>query len=116
MSFSSAEEAMEATGHGIEALSVRAIDPRSEVAVVRLQQDLSGQQQFAAADDLDAGEDSFRIVRVVAAPCSVHSPDFSVGEGESGHADMQQGCSVRTSAALPAFSVVAVTAKRIPMQ
>src|SRR6187401_3319518 len=71
MGFSSAEEAMEAACHGIEALPVRAIDPRSEVAVARLQQDLSGQQQFAAADDLEAGEHSFRIMRVVAAPRGV---------------------------------------------
>src|SRR6185312_14284120 len=116
MSFSSAEEAMEAACHGIEALPVRAIDPRTEVAVARLQQDLSGQQQFATADDLDAGEDSFRIVRVVAAPRGVHSPDFPVGERKSGHTDVQQGCSIGPGAALPAFPEVGTNTQRLPLR
>jgi hypothetical protein len=46
----------------------------------------------------------------------VHSPDFPVGEGESGHTDMQQGCSVRHQCGPSGLSEVCANAQRLPLR
>src|SRR4029450_5657579 len=90
---SRAQEAVETVCHCIEAARVRAIDPGRPVSLASLQDYFPGQQEFTAANHLYAGEEPFRVVGVVSTPPGVHSPDLSVGEGESGHSNVQQrGC------------------------
>ncbi len=82
-------ESVEPAGDGVEAVAVRAVEPRTGVALAGRQPDLAGQQELPAAEQARAGRDPFRVVDVVAAPRGVHGVHLAAGEPESGGAGVQ---------------------------
>ena len=100
------EIVVEATCLIVEPVAVGAVDPGRLVALPVRQPDLAGQEQFAAADHLESGEETLGVVAVVAAERDVGTPHFAAAETEPGHADGKYRRGVRAGASLPSFPFV----------
>ena len=90
----------------VQADAVAAVDPRRGVALAVGQDNLAGQQQLTAAQHLDAIEEPFGVVGVIAAPSGVHRPDLTLGEPEPRHTQMQQGGGLGARAAFASLAQV----------
>ncbi len=84
-----AQVCVEAVGAGIQPLGERPVDPRTLVRLAVPEDDLAGQEDFAAAQHLLARMDALCVVAVVAAPRGVDGPDPALGESEPGDPGVQ---------------------------
>ena len=95
-----AQVAVEAPGHLVQAVAVRAVEPRARCTTRPSPSRTSpGSSSSPPPSTLLAGEQPLGVVRVVAAPAGVHGPDLAAAEAEAGRAGVQQRAAVRAGAA-----------------